>query len=297
MLETTSSRSSACYQPQMTGYAEASRKALGCFHGFQIGVVKPKITAFKFDTAIAKGEYGTVYKVKCTVAEGCSHALKVVNIKDSDREIKNLTYVNKIGHPNIIKYFGFLDDQDKRYIALELGDISLDSFLAAKAPQFEASHFNEFAFQLLDMMSYLETIRLKYLDFKFENIVFDLKSALIKLVDFDLCLTGEEKGYSSPLFALRNIAYRLACLQIKIKYSESVDISKSEELFTRAFQKLKFTLDDSVVLKSDVTIWNKQLTATAKEIVACCFVKDKHVRMEIVQRRSELEPRITLIFD
>lgn len=262
-----------------------------CFHGFKIEsygdnlcqLCQPK---FEFQTLVGEGSYGKVYRALCE--RGCTVAIKSVKpeYKYLETEIRNLKHLSKFAHCNIIEYFGHFNEFGKTHLVFELGDENLDLFLYKnkKASFLENEHLNNITFQTLEMLSYLNKVKVFHDDFRFFNMVYCRSGDFIKLIDFGSSKMYTDKGYVDPLSDLEFLGAELGKLQLSMKHK----VHNQEWL--DAYNGFIFARDVNSLL-SECSNWLVGIPSQLKQIIALCAVNDPNDRENVLGMRFDLVPK------
>lgn len=281
----------------------AIRKRPGtqCFHRF-VDKVKPGLMDFKLLNPVGKGAFGCVYAAKCTTDRRCDVAIKVVplnRLKDLNKsgiELRALELIKNTPHENIIEYFGFFDETEKRYLVFELADCNLRQYLDKAIPALSPEQFNEIAFQFLNALDYLNEMQLFHDDYKLENMVFCSSDRKIKLIDFEQTRVPSDKYYLSPLEPLKSIGRFLGEIELlMVHQAENDRFFSSVQKFTHAWLKGDFSRSEAMELEKEEPIWHQKLSGKTRNLVALCFVRDETVRSHVVNERHSLIPRQPLM--
>lgn len=277
-------------------------KALGqskCFHGFA-QAVEPKAHMFELQSKIGSGSCGQVFRAKCATDRKCDIAIKVIPLTGwmtshayDEKEAVQALINNP--HPNIIEYFGVVEESDKIHIVMELGEENFAEFLSGNITKLSISQFHEIMFQILEILHHLDSINIFHNDFKTRNMV--LLKKKIKLVDFDLITDKETRKKTRPFSRLVNAAYFLSELQLEMKCK-----SKDKEFFNlrskifKTAKSVKFNEACAKNLYEDDDIWHEDLPLETRKILSRCFVYDESIQRAIIKERYSITPRSELVF-
>jgi serine/threonine protein kinase len=184
-------------------------------------------TYYKIQKIIGKGAFGVVYKA-FELCSGRIVAIKQipVNAENKKSVIKEIELLKNLEHPNIVKYYNFLKEDNHIYIIMEyLEGSTLRQYMRDNSDNITEDIAREIIKQLLNALSYLHySCDICHRDIKPENIMFTEKDNIshIKLLDFGL----SSDSFESKL-KMQNcgtITY-MAPEQISSqRYTKSVDI-------------------------------------------------------------------------
>ena len=149
---------------------------------------------------IGQGGFGTVYKVKCNLNNKVYAMKKLpLNSRESKEElIKNL---QKSKHPNIVKYYTTLEEDNCVYIILEYvanGDLS--DFIKVYKMNNERIKKNDLwhiFYQCMEGLSFLHKNNIVHGDIKPNNIFID-NHLTVKLGDFGSAHTANSIKHGEP---------------------------------------------------------------------------------------------------
>ena len=135
---------------------------------------------FKRVSEIAQGGFGTVFKALWNHKEV---AAKWLSQQERNREVE---FLAKLDHPNIVQLLGVVDDGPDFYIILELCEGgSLRSYLNAHRGGRLGLRFYDWAKQAARALEYLKTVKVVHKDVKSPNFLIS-KDYILKLADFGL---------------------------------------------------------------------------------------------------------------
>ena len=148
-------------------------------------------TYYKIQKIIGKGAFGVVYKAfeLCT---GRIVAIKQipVNTENKKHVIKEIELLKNLDHPNIVKYYNYLKEENHIYIIMEyLEGSTLKQYIDENSDNINEDIARNIIKQLLNAISYLHySCDICHRDIKPENIMFTEKKDIshIKLLDFGL---------------------------------------------------------------------------------------------------------------
>lgn len=271
-----------------------------CFHGFR-AAVEPKVHMFEFKRNIGSGACGQVFQAKCATDRKCDIAIKVIPLTGEmashavDEKKAILTLMNR-PHPNIIEYFGVLEEKGKMHIIMELGQQNFEKYLTENISKLSISQFHEIVFQVLEILNHLDLTNVFHNDFDTSNMV--LLNKKIKLIDFDAITDEESRRNIRPFSKLINAAYFLSKIQLKMKYkAEDKKYNELEGKFTKAITSTKsFGDTDAKVLSEDTDIWHDDLPIETRKTLSRCFIYNESLQREIIRDRHSITPRTELVF-
>ena len=272
-----------------------------CFHGF-VSEVTPTSYMFKFKEEIGDGCTGHVFRALCPTKHECEIAIKVVTVDNEwiasqlaveKRAIKKLT---ASPHPNIIEYFGIIDERNKSYIVMELGKQSFERFLKNHFSNLTILQFNEILFQLLEILNHIDSIEVFQDDFQPQNMV--CSGSKIKLIDFNSVKEKGDKYFCYPTTRLAYLSFFLCKLQLAIKLkSKNEQYFKMVEIFSEAHCNHGFSNQDAENLSKKHDIWHEQLPLEIRKRLSRCFIHDESTQKQIIKERNSIKPREELNFD
>ena len=151
-------------------------------------------------TVIGTGAFGTVYKTYRRKDKNSLVAIKVLDkykLRDQIGQIVNeVSVLNQIDHPNIVKYFETYDDKKWLYLVMEyvngktllqeIADSDIDEFTEKKAAGYMEKIFYA--------VNHCHAQNIIHRDIKPDNVMIS-KNGQIKLIDFGLA-TQVNKGKS-----------------------------------------------------------------------------------------------------
>ena len=184
-------------------------------------------TYYKIQKTIGKGAFGIVYKA-FELCSGRIVAIKQIPVNAENKKyvIKEIELLKNLEHPNIVKYYNYLKEDNHIYIIMEyLEGSTLRQYMKDNSENITEDIARNIIKQLLNALSYLHySCDICHRDIKPENIMFTEKNDIshIKLLDFGL----SSDSFESKL-KMQNcgtITY-MAPEQISSKrYTKSVDI-------------------------------------------------------------------------
>lgn len=224
-----------------------------------------------------------------TMNEKNDVAIKIVSKSKVDEKLKaEVTILLRINHPNIVKLYETMEDDDNYYIVLEL---LRGGELFARISRIH--HYNESSAKslivtILGIVLHLHSNGIMHRDIKPENLLFDSDNN-IKLIDFGTaCTCGSDEmindnthcctlEYSAPEiiegnlynFAIDMWAIGVLCYVLLVGYFPFDDVNK-----IRLMKKIK---KGSVIF--DPEYW-KDISSHAKDFVSQLLLADPNLRMK-----------------
>ena len=123
---------------------------------------------------------------------------KLLHIEDKTRIEREITFLKKLNHINVIKIYKINEDEEKYYIIMEFCENGeLFNYIVArqKLNEDESSYF---FYQLINGLDYIHHKKIVHRDLKPENLLLG-KGNILKIVDFGLSNNyEEEKLLSTP---------------------------------------------------------------------------------------------------
>ena len=149
----------------------------------------PNFEGYENLEKIAEGKDRTVYSA-LRVADHTSVILKTLHSDHPNIDLIALMYhefevAKDINYPGIIKTYGLIDQQNSYALIQEnMNGISLHRYLQNNGIT-ELSQFLRLAIQMVKILGYLHESHIIHKDIKPSNFVYDQKSEIIKLTDFN----------------------------------------------------------------------------------------------------------------
>ena len=184
-------------------------------------------TYYKIQKIIGKGAFGIVYKA-FELCSGRIVAIKQIPVDSQNRKyvIKEIELLKNLEHPNIVKYYNYLKEDNHIYIIMEyLEGCTLKEYIKENAENITEDIARGIIKQLLNALSYLHySCDVCHRDIKPENIMFTEKNDIshIKLLDFGL----SSDSFESKL-KMQNcgtLTYMAPEQISSLTYSKAVDI-------------------------------------------------------------------------
>ena len=184
-------------------------------------------TYYKIQKIIGKGAFGVVYKA-FELCSGRIVAIKQIPIdaKNKKHVIKEIELLKNLEHPNIVKYYNFLREENHIYIIMEyLEGSTLRQYIKQNSENITEDIARQIIKQLLTALSYLHySCDICHRDIKPENIMFTEKNKItdIKLLDFGLSTDSFESKLKMQNCG--TLTYMAPEQISNLTYSKAVDI-------------------------------------------------------------------------
>ena len=172
-----------------------------------------KLSDFEFLQSLGKGTQGNIYKV-CSLINHKIYAMKIINLdikeemneeerKEKESEKKNIDneigLLQKLNHPNIVKYYKSFKENNKIYIIMEYFDngdlntyIKVLEYLKKSGQTKKKDELWNIFYQCMSGLLYLHSSNIAHRDIKPSNI-FMSKNKIIKIGDFGVSALIKEK--------------------------------------------------------------------------------------------------------
>lgn len=182
-------------------------------------------------------------------------AVKVAHKKTAQKELlnENLILSTLPQHPNVIRFYEYIETPKQNYLFLEYGGISLRKYLESVGGRMTERKATPLLSQMIEALNFLHQNQIAHHDVKLDNYVVDSKLR-VRLIDFGYALR-----YDTPLVShfFGSLAYASAeVLQRQPHCPEKADVySLGVCLFRVVCGRLPFcepTLDDSRTLLAKV---------------------------------------------
>lgn len=138
---------------------------------------------------IGKGSFGAVYEALLTCGRTvCCKVIELGNIENRDEldRLKNeIALIKRLDHPNIVQYYGSLEDKVKNTINIFMefvGGGSLNGFVK-KFKRIPLETMRQWTFQMVCGVCYLHECGIVHRDLKGDNILVSI-DGIVKLADF-----------------------------------------------------------------------------------------------------------------
>lgn len=187
-----------------------------------------------FTPEINKDEFGTICKAVHKLSS-LKRAVRIINKEvlttgEKRRLVADISVVQSLDHPNLIKIYDFFQDSKSFYIVTELcegGDLFRR---LEKKRVYEESEAKMVIRQVLSAMSYCHKEHITHRDFKPESVYYDSKTenSILKVSDFGTAIKTSS-GNKSELSDVTDILKHRSCYYISPEnlrgdYSEPGDI-------------------------------------------------------------------------
>jgi len=182
---------------------------------------------YKIQKIIGKGAFGVVYKA-FELCSGKIVAIKQIPVDSKNKKnvIKEIELLKSLDHPNIVKYYNYLKEEDNIYIIMEyLDGGTLKQYIEKNSQNINEDIAREIIKQLLSALSYLHYLcDICHRDIKPENIMFPEKNnnSFIKLLDFGL--SSNEFETKLKMQNCGTLTYMAPEQISNLRYSKGVDI-------------------------------------------------------------------------
>lgn len=152
------------------------------------------IGQYKIKEPIGSGAYGCVFRA-VHVVYGTSHALKCIP-KEKETRYQHMREINLHSrlsrHPHIVTLEKVIETSTDLWLALELGQCDLFSWITDKHPFTLSEHYIRKLFlQIIDAVAFCHSQGVAHRDIKPENILIYDKGTVCKLADFGLATSDE----------------------------------------------------------------------------------------------------------
>jgi len=163
---------------------------------------------YNFIKTIGEGTFGKVKLAlhKLTNEEVAIKILekaKIKNNKDLERIEKEIKYMKKLNHPNIVKIYEIFDDKDNYYISMEyVSGGELFNYIV-KNKRLDENETSFFYSQIIHIIQEIHKHKICHRDLKPENLLLT-QNKTIKLIDFGLSNEYDDYLYTpcgSPCYA------------------------------------------------------------------------------------------------
>jgi calcium-dependent protein kinase len=176
---------------------------------------------------LGEGSFGKVFKATNKKDKTIAIAIKAIakaNLDQDDLDAleNEVQIMQKLDHPNIVKYFETYDDLKYIYLCMELcqGGELFDHVIKSKEPLTEKK-CAEYFMKLVKALEHCHSQGIIHRDIKPENIMFDNYNE-VKFIDFGLAVVKKKKGSSEMDIA--GTPYYIAPEVLSFKYGKECDI-------------------------------------------------------------------------
>ena len=142
---------------------------------------------YQLGKQVGSGQFGTVY-LATRLRTGSQRAVKVIERRNNWR--RELDILTLLRHPNIVRYYDHIEEDDKVYVVMEYcaGGNLFD--LVVKQGCIDEARSKRWGAQLLGALEYCQGHLVAHRDLKPENLLLDAEDNL-KLADFGLAKQTE----------------------------------------------------------------------------------------------------------
>ncbi|KAL9426098.1 hypothetical protein AB3S75_032966 [Citrus x aurantiifolia] len=151
---------------------------------------KVKDWNYKVVENIGQGVFGEVYKC-LNLETGKKVAIKMINIQNEPEGvpsylISGVSLLKELEHDNIVRLLDVLTSGRYVYLVFEYLDLDLGSFIRKHTATSIRPHIKTILSQILVGLAYYHSHNILHGDLQPSNVLIDLKSKKVKLVDFGL---------------------------------------------------------------------------------------------------------------
>jgi serine/threonine protein kinase len=139
---------------------------------------------------ISSGTSAKVYRV-VSKQTGEQYAVKIINLKPLNKDMKARAFNEAIllkniccGHPNIIKIYDFIEDNNFLFIIMEYIDCDLLTYVNSQCGGLVESETRLIFTQMVSVLQYLHSLLVVHGDIKLENFLYNRVTRKIVLIDF-----------------------------------------------------------------------------------------------------------------
>jgi len=180
---------------------------------------------YGFGNPIGQGKYGKVYLGYKKANPTIEVAIKVIKIRkiksNFESVMKEIQMLQSVTHPDIVKILEIYGDSKKLYLVMEhvKGEELFDYII--KREKLYEEEARAIIWQLVEIVKYLNSIKICHRDLKPENIIVDPETLKIKLLDFGLSSEFDDlKELLSPV----GTPYYVAPEVLNRKYNKEWDM-------------------------------------------------------------------------
>ena len=156
-------------------------------------------SVFVFKGTIGKGYFSTVKMASKISEENANYAIKIVKkekVKKSKHAdfMNELTILESLDHPNIIKTLEVYEDNTKFYLVMEYlsGEDIFQRILAEKI--LRESFIAEILYKLISAVNHCHSVGICHRDIKPANILCNIEKGIVKLIDFGVSKNMKLRG-------------------------------------------------------------------------------------------------------
>ena len=196
-------------------------------------MIGQKLGSFRILSILGSGAMGIVYKAIHEPSERQA-AVKVITLEHSgkgtaaDRFEREAEILEKLKHPNIVRYLGVGKSKGTRYFAMEFVDgITLDRYLEQGDGFLPWKEVVEIGIQICSALNYAHGFRVVHRDLKPANLMLAKGTNQLKLADFGIAKDQDATALTATGRTLGTAAY-MAPEQI----SGTPEISHKTDLYS-----------------------------------------------------------------
>jgi len=166
---------------------------------------------------IGKGAHGVIYLAKDISSNEEVIAKKIDLIERGKTFAQEVYIMKKLNHPNIVKFLGYKKYKNSGYIFME--KIDGDNLFNFVLSEGRGAGINQklaidIFWDIINGVEYLHQVKVSHLDLKTENVIYDKKIGIAKIVDFGLSVQFNdnklvESNAGSPLYSAPEVLLNL----------------------------------------------------------------------------------------